>query len=128
MIDNDTPPEPGAKKDRNGVWRNKLGHPYKGQSLNPKGRKQTETSKKFRELAQKKSISVLNMVYEIAMDPYAKHQDRLRAGEIILDRAFGKAPQQMIDEEGSTYVPQPILIGNLTQYDQDDEDIINDGE
>ncbi len=51
-------------------------------------------------LARSHAPSIINMLFGIAMQEKAPPMARIAAGRELLDRGFGKAPQQMtIDEE-----------------------------
>ena len=57
----------------------------------------------------KKSVAALKAVLD---DPEAKHSDKLKATEIVLDRLMGK-PQQAVELDAKN-IPQVIFVG----YDQ----------
>lgn len=65
-------------------------------NLNPhngkNGRK--KLPKEFKELAEKNTVPALEVVLNIMNDAGAKHTDRLKAAEMVLDRAIGKPKQQ----------------------------------
>lgn len=63
----------------------------KGQSGNPGGR-----AKEYRDvvsLARQATQAAVYTLMEIMRDPEKKESARVRAAEILLDRAWGKAPQ-----------------------------------
>jgi hypothetical protein len=69
--------------------------PFKpGQSGNPAGR--PKMPKDLKEAFKAASPKALEILKKILADPAAKDNDRLRAAEIILDRAYGK-PAQAVD-------------------------------
>ena len=68
------------------------GVPFKpGQSGNPNGR--PKEPKEFKELAKARSLDALKVVIDIMNNYEAKHSDRIKAAEMIIDRAYGKAIQ-----------------------------------
>jgi hypothetical protein len=64
----------------------------KGQVTNPGGRPKTppEIKEAFTKLVPK----AIETLTSILLDPEAKQSDRMKAAEVILDRALGKAIQQ----------------------------------
>jgi len=80
-----------------------------GQSGNPNGR--PKEPKEFKELAKAKSLDALNVVINIMNNDEAKHSDRIKAAEMIIDRAYGKAIQatEISGPEGA-----PIETHSLT--------------
>ena len=70
------------------------GIPFKpGQSGNPSGR--PKIPQEFKDLAKEHSISALKKVIFIMESGVSDHKDQLRAAEIIMDRAWGKAVQDL---------------------------------
>jgi hypothetical protein len=70
------------------------GKPFeKGKSGNPSGR--PKIPQEFKELAKTKSLDALNKIIEIMENPDSDKKDVLRASEMIIDRAWGKATQQI---------------------------------
>ena len=69
------------------------GRPFKpGQSGNPKGRpRQTKEQKDALAMIRDLAPEAAQKLREILQDPETKTTDKLRAIEIIFDRAFGKA-------------------------------------
>ena len=126
MIDIENLP-PGSKKDKNGIWRTSLGRLLPGQVLNPKGRKMDDAAKRFKELAIDMSQDTIRRVYEIAMDPNAKHSDVLKAAEMIESRSYGKTTT-VIESEGFDLTPRTIIIGNLDDLEAEDAAILAEGE
>lgn len=116
----------GAKQDKNGIWRNKLGHILPGQVNNPKGAKKTPAQKEIQDLARSMAPHCLNELFGIATGN-GKEADRIKACDIILDRAYGK-PKPQTDSDGTNYVPQPIIIGDISKLKQQDEIITESGE
>lgn len=89
-----------ANRDRAGG-----GRFVKGQSGNPSGR--PKVPEEFRELVRKATIPALQTVISIANDTKAKTADRIRAAEIIIERAYGKATQPIDLEMGGA---EPIKV------------------
>lgn len=118
----------GAKQDKNGVWRNNLGHILPGQVNNPKGRKQSEKAKAFRELAQTMSEECLHELFRIVTSDATKDADKIRAADIIMDRGFGKPMPRKDDDDKPPYVPQPIIINGIEHLMQMDQEITDEGE
>ena len=70
------------------------GKPFaKGKSGNPSGR--PKVPQEFKDLAKEKSLDALNKIIEIMENPESDKKDVLRASEMIIDRAWGKATQQI---------------------------------
>lgn len=63
----------------------------KGQVLNPGGR--PKIPEEFKQLAKENSLVALQKVIEILNNPKSKNSERLKAAEIIMDRAWGKPTQ-----------------------------------
>jgi len=68
------------------------GRPFQpGVSGNPGGRpKDTPEVREMKELARKRSLQAIEIATEIMENPSTKDADRLKAVDIILDRAFGR--------------------------------------
>lgn len=62
-----------------------------GQSGNPSGVRKAKVS--VVRLARKYTQSAVNTLHEIMTDPRAMALARVKAADILLDRAWGKAPQ-----------------------------------
>jgi hypothetical protein len=77
------------------------GKPFpKGVSGNPGGRpKETPEMKQMKEVARKRSIEAIEIAVEIMNDEKAKATDRLKAVDIILDRAWGRPTTAVEPEE-----------------------------
>ena len=76
--------------------RQKNGRDNKGRFLpGNKGGGRKPTPKEFKELAENSSVDALETVINILRDPEARHADKIKAAELILDRAYGKAKQGM---------------------------------
>lgn len=130
MNDNPKPldaPE-GSKQDKNGVWRNALGHILPGQVCNPNGRKQDSKAKAFKELAQSMADDALHKLHEIVKDPKAERKDQIRAADIIMDRAYGKPIPVKPEEMEEIYQPRSIIIGDISSLMKQDQEITNAGE
>ena len=90
-----------------------------GVSGNPSGR--PKIPEEFRELAQTHSIDALKTVVEILQNPNTKDADRLRAADMILDRALGKPPQYSDIEVAGDLAQnliQVVLNGDLDRWAQ----------
>ena len=88
-----------------------VGRPFvKGQSGNPNGR--PKMPKDLKEAFKAASPKALEILKKILADPEAKDSDRLRAAEIILDRAYGK-PAQAVDITTDTVMIQETLNDRL---------------
>ena len=53
----------------------------------------------------------LRVLVKIVNDEDAKHGDRIRAAEVILDRGYGK-PVQAVDLDAAT-IPQVVILGDV---------------
>ena len=73
--------------------RDKNGRFVKGKSGNPGGRKRQSTE--FKAACEELTISALNVLKEIMLDPAQPAAARIKAAEVIIDRAYGKAPQAL---------------------------------
>ena len=71
--------------------RTKTGQFRPGISGNPGGR--PKMPEEFRQLARENSIPALQVVVDILKNPKSANKDKLKAAEIILDRAWGKPIQ-----------------------------------
>lgn len=92
-------------------------HAFKpGQSGNPNGR--PKVPKEFRELAKANSTKALEIIIEIMKDPKSKPGDRLRAAEMIMDRAWGK-PKQGLELTGEDGGPIQFGVVALPEVDED---------
>ena len=67
----------------------------KGQSGNPKGRPPAMLAKTAKEHAIKQADKAFKALREIVTDKNAPHAARVSAASTILDRAYGKAPQDV---------------------------------
>lgn len=79
-----------------------------GQSGNPGGR--PKMPEEFKELAKKYSLPALKVAISIMENPKEKASDRLRAVELIQDRAYGKPKQDVGIEGDMTFtIIKPVL-------------------
>lgn len=87
--------------------RDAKGRFVKGHGESGAGRpKMPEDMKKaFRELAP----DCCKVLCQIVNDESARHADRIKAAEVILDRGFGK-PVQSVDIDASS-IPQVVFMG-----------------
>ena len=98
-----------SKREENGTQRDSKGRFAPGYKGGP-GR--TPLAPEIKEMLLplgKKSVAALKAVLD---DPEAKHSDKLKATEIVLDRLMGK-PQQAVELDAKN-IPQVIFVG----YDQ----------
>lgn len=56
----------------------------------------------LREIARARAPEMLKVLIEIALDTDAPHPARVTAADKVLDRAYGKAPAVIADEDGNT--------------------------
>ena len=74
----------------------------RGVSGNPGGRPKTDPS--IKQYCVEKSPAIVRAIAGIALNLKAKHSDRIRAAEIILERAYGKPIQPSRDlGQGESY-------------------------
>jgi len=72
------------------------GRPFKkGESGNPKGRPPIDYN--IKAACQKLAPNLIEILKNIAESEDAKHADRIRAADILLDRGFGRAIQPTKD-------------------------------
>lgn len=64
-----------------------------GQSGNPSGR--PKVLEEFKNLCRKNSVDALTEVIKILKNEKSKNSDKLKAAEMILDRAYGKPIQEV---------------------------------
>lgn len=83
----------------------------KGKSGNPKGR--PKIAEDFIKLAQDHAPEAFQRILEIAQMNTPDIKTKLRANEVIVDRAYGRAAQAvaLTDAKGGN-LPITILIGN----------------
>lgn len=86
--------------------RTKTGQFRPGISGNPGGR--PKMPEEFRQLARENSIPALQVVVNILKNPASANKDRLKAAEIILDRAWGK-PVQGVEMSGPGGGPVEVM-------------------
>jgi hypothetical protein len=104
------PPGGGDDDDGNGSGRTKGGRFAPGASGNPGGRPKGFDA--FVDLARKKSPVILTKLMTIALQ--GKGLPAVRACEIIIDRAWGKAPQKL-EHGGPDGGPIPISATATTE-------------
>ena len=99
--------------------RTKTGQFRPGISGNPGGR--PKMPEEFRQLARENSIPALQVVVNILKNPASANKDRLKAAEIILDRAWGKPVQgvEMSGRDGG-----PIEVKHYAKLDDNELDAI----
>lgn len=85
-----------------------LGKPFlPGQSGNPSGR--PKIPEEVKEAFRAATGDACRVLCEIVNDFSAKDSDRIRAAEVILDRAWGK-PVQAVDVDAKN-IPQVVFVG-----------------
>ena len=99
--------------------RTKTGQFRPGHSGNPGGR--PKMPEEFRQLARENSVPALQVVVNILKNPKSANKDRLKAAEIILDRAWGK-PVQGVEMSGPG--GGPVEVKHFGQLDDDQLDQI----
>jgi hypothetical protein len=83
---------PAANNDRTAI-----GKPFeKGQSGNPTGRPKVPDEVKA--LLKANTLPAVNTLITIMSDKKAKHADRIRCAETVLDRVYGKAAQPIVGD------------------------------
>jgi hypothetical protein len=83
-----------------------------GQSGNPGGRK--AAPKEFKELARKTAPAALKYVASVVNDEKAHTRDRIKAAELVMDRAWGRPTQPLTGEDGGPLVV--VLEGDLSKW------------
>lgn len=77
------------------------GKPFeKGKSGNPNGR--PKLPQEFKDLAKTKSLAALKKIIEVMENPNSDTKDVLRASEMIMDRAWGRATQPIDADVNAT--------------------------
>ena len=76
-----------------------------------KGGGRKELPPELKEMCRALTPQAIEIAKRIMLDDEAKHSDRLRAVEIILDRGYGK-PAQAIELPPDS-VPQVVIVGNV---------------
>lgn len=76
--------------------RSKTGKFNKGVSGNPNGR--PKTPQEFKDIVRANTVKAINTLITIMDDPDAKDADRIKASELIIDRAYGKAAQPIVGD------------------------------
>lgn len=92
MAEDETPPP--ENRDQSGRFK-------AGASGNPGGRPKALTN--FEDLARSRSVQALDKLWEIAQS--GRSMPAVRACEIIIERAWGKAPQPITGGDGG-----PVLV------------------
>jgi hypothetical protein len=85
----------------------------KGVSGNPSGRPKTPEA--FKQLARENAIPALQTAIDIMQDTKKQAKDRLKAAEIVINRAYGLPVQAVTggeDEEGNT---KPLTIETIVK-------------
>ena len=87
--------------------RNETGKFKKGVSGNPKGR--PKTPQEFKDLVKANAVPAINTLIQIMNNPKAKDPDRIKAADVIIERAYGKAVQP-IDADVNANVKVDCLL------------------
>lgn len=105
------------------VPRNEQGHILKGHTGNPGGRPKDLVGKIIRQYEEDHDFPIAKVLFAIALEgvhpfnPQIKPRTRdvISAAQILWDRGYGKAPQEIIHSEGDTHtglfdnLPMPKL-------------------
>ena len=89
--------------------REKNGHFKKGVSGNKGGR--PKLPEELKEAFRAAAPDALRVLVGIINDEKARHADRIRAAEVVLDRGYGK-PVQAVDLDTSS-IPQVVIVGDV---------------
>lgn len=81
-----------------------------GRSNNPNGR--PKQPKEFKDIVKNNTVTAINAVIEIMNDPNAKGSDRIKAAEIVMDRAYGKATQLIAGDSEHDALIIEVSINN----------------
>lgn len=102
-----TPPVAAAVRDEAGKFR-------PGRSANPGGMsvEHRQLLEAFRDKCRRYSDEAYRLLVAMATSPIVENKDRLRALEMLLDRAWGRPAQPVVGEEGA-----PPVGGSLTSAD-----------
>jgi hypothetical protein len=73
----------------------------KGQSGNPNGRPKAISLDEIRNIARRKAPGMVDLLASIAEDEEQPAAARVAAANHVLDRAYGKPPQSLADEDGN---------------------------
>jgi hypothetical protein len=73
----------------------------KGQSGNPNGRPKAISLDEIRNIARRKAPGMVDLLARIAEDEEQPAAARVAAANHVLDRAYGKPPQSLADEDGN---------------------------
>lgn len=101
--------EPQAKRKK------PRGKPFTAKNnANPGGR--PKQPKEFKDIVRANTVTALNAVLGIMNDEGAKPADRLKASEIIIDRAYGKAAQPIVGDKDFDAIQQEVRdLSKLTK-------------
>ena len=100
-------PSKGTQKEKPGKRDAATGRFLPGNKTG--GRK--ELPPEIKEMCRALTPQAIEVAKRIMLDEGAKHSDRLRAVEIILDRGYGK-PAQAIELPPDS-IPQVVIVGNV---------------
>lgn len=91
------------------VAREKNGRFKKGVSGNNGGR--PKLPEELKEAFKAAAPDALRVLVGIINDETARHSDRIRAAEVVLDRGYGK-PVQAVDLDASS-IPQVVFLNDV---------------
>jgi len=89
-----------GKKPKEPTSRDEAGRFMKGSSGNPVGR--ISVLGPLRDMARNYTTEALETILGIMLDVEAPQAARLKAADMVLDRAYGKVPQAITDADGGS--------------------------
>lgn len=93
--------------------RNKRGsNPNSLANLKSGGGGRPKQPKEFKEIVGANTIGAINAIIEIMNDPNAKGSDRIKAAEIVMDRAYGKATQLIAGDKEHSPLEINVVLTN----------------
>jgi hypothetical protein len=103
------PPDPSALPSPS-ARRPPRGRPFEpGNRMNPGGRPRTDA--RFRELAKRGSLRALRYALAVLADERASTSARLKAAELVIERAHGRPPTAITGAEGAPLIPGAAAPG-----------------
>ena len=102
----------GKKAGRNSGARDARRDPATGRFMKGyRGGGRPRLPEELKEAFRAAAPEALRVLVQIVNDEDAKHGDRIRAAEVILDRGYGK-PVQAVDVDASS-IPQVVFVGDV---------------